>query len=248
VHLDLPRACLTPPRVLATLFLFPAAPATAPGYTLRRVAHPLAADVGAKVTAASRAHRYRGRRFRCCGVCRGRQMTPSRSTSPPMVAGWRTDSSRRTRYCSDFTGGLKLRRAALWSSADPPGVLDNYLRFPRSTTRGRLQNGTRCAVRGCSFCLMLIVAPRSSQNSAYSILGIGFPSSPCRRHSPLLGGSLAAGYGQRRQPSRRRALAPIFSTHAASMQEFPALPSAESPRLVLQQTRFPFGSAPRRWR
>src|SRR2546421_307992 len=50
VHLDLPRRIVDSSDVVrATLLLIPASPIlTAPGDTLRVVAHPLAADLGAK--------------------------------------------------------------------------------------------------------------------------------------------------------------------------------------------------------
>ena len=108
----------------------------------------------------------------------------------------------------------------------------------------------RCSVFGvrCPAVILLLVsslvgaAPLVAQNSAYSVLGIGFPTPPWSVVARSMGGSIAATDPESGLNPGALGLVRVLSAQAASMQEFRRYSIGAVSASGLVQTRFPYAS------
>jgi hypothetical protein len=137
VHLDLPRRIVDSSNVVrATLFLIPAGPVlTAPGDTLRVVAHPLAADLGSKSPVLSATVDT--------AAGSGGRVPPGVNDTikvdiTRVVQSWRADTTQShtvlLRISPEAGSFGELR---FWSSADPRRALLDITYVPPINYQGR---------------------------------------------------------------------------------------------------------------
>ncbi|MBI4502867.1 MAG: hypothetical protein HY700_17105 [Gemmatimonadetes bacterium] len=118
-HLDVPRRIVDSSNVVrATLFLIPAAPVVAPpGDTLRIVAHPLAADIGAKspvLPATADTARGSG------GLAPPGMSDTVKVDLTDIIRAWRTDTTQaHTVVLRASPEGGSFGVLQFWSTADP---------------------------------------------------------------------------------------------------------------------------------
>ncbi|MBI4502866.1 MAG: hypothetical protein HY700_17100 [Gemmatimonadetes bacterium] len=86
------------------------------------------------------------------------------------------------------------------------------------------------------------VEPLAAQNSAYSVLGIGFPSAPWSVVARSMGGSIGATDSESALNPGAVGLVRVLSVQAASMQEFRRYSINGASAGGLAQTRFPYAS------